>query len=476
MSKAICLFLAAVMLFSLTACTQARAVLTYEGNTLSAQQYAFALAERKGQFLEYYTQYSTADISSDTEFWNTATENGTLADAHEKATLDYCKTMLVVNKFCDEYKLYITDATVISDIDTMMEKITTESGGEDLLAIRLLDYGITKAELREYYENYERNLLLRKYWYGDGGTMSIPDSKVNEKFLSEYKNIDFMYFSYFDKVDNTSVAHYLADITDAEARTYFNEQYVKVQHILYSTADTSGKALSAEEVTKAEEKATAAFNAIVAKEATFEQKSADNEDSNTEYVFTHKEMAEEFETASFEMAVGDVRLVKTIYGYHIIQKLATVDEDFTKKEDAVKTAVSKARTVESANTMLANLQAGTAEFVAGSEDADYKFTADVIFTTGQVDEEIEKTIAAMAVGEYKLYDVGDSYGYYILKKNEISIDDITEYFDAVEDSLISEAFYDYLETYFPSITIDNEEIAKFDIVTTVSFPFYSYTE
>ena len=48
-----------------------------------------------------------------------------------------------------------------------------------------------------------------------------------------------------------------------------------------------------------------------------------------------KKLVEAFEKASFEMNVGDVRLVKTEYGYHIIEKLEKTDTDLygTKTED-----------------------------------------------------------------------------------------------------------------------------------------------
>lgn len=475
-SKMVALLLTVTMMFSLAACTQARsAVLTYEGNTLSTAQYAFALAGRKGEIEDQYSSYYGSDISSNAEFWAQTVENGTLADAVESGILDYCKLMLVVNKLCKDYNIEITDETTLADIDTMMETITTDFGGEDALAIALAEYGITKEELKEYYKTYERINLLKDYWYGDNGSMKIPESEVNEKFLKDYFKIDFMSFSYnTTNTEDETVAYYFDEITDAEARTYFDTNYVKVQHILYMTVDTSGNALSDEKVALAEQNATESFNSIVAGTTTFDDESVDNEDSGKEYVFTYEAMADEFEAASFEMAVGDVRLVKTKYGYHIIKKFATNDADFTSKLEAVKNTMSYARTKANAEEMLAKVNAGTAEFADGGDDADYKFYADNIFTSGDIgDDDLEEQITSMAVGEYKLVDMGSSYGYYLFHRTEITLDDIADYYDTIEGDLISTAFYAYIEAYFPSITTVDEEIAKFDITTITSFPVYS---
>ena len=355
-----------------------------------------------------------------------------------------------------------------------MEKITTDFGGEDGLTITLSEYGITKEQLRNYYESFQRIFLLKEYWYGENGSMSIPESDVNDSFFKNYYKFDAMSYNYYKTNDNKEqIAFYYDSITNTDARIYFDENYVKVQHILYSTVDTSGNALSDEKIALAKQNANESFNSIVAGTTTFEEEGKDNPASETKYVITHGDMEEEFEKASFEMKSDEIRLVETKYGYHIIKKLNMDDDDSTGKLEEVKNAISFARTKANAEEMLEQLKAGTAQFVKGGEDADYSFYSDMIFTDGDFGvKEFEEKIKAMNVGDYELIDMGEIYGYYVIKKTELKSEDIEDYYDIIEEELTNTAFYAYLESFFPSVSINEEEVAKYDITTINPFPIY----
>lgn len=478
--KAVCLLTALILMFSLTACSKARpTILTYEGNTFSSAQYAFALAERKGQIVDQFASYSGKDVSSDEEFWNTViSDDQSYAEAVKTGTLEYCKIMLLTEYFCEKYDLKITDDTAITNLDSIMDKAKTEFGGEDLLSIELAKYGITIEQLRNYYEGYERYMLLREYWYGENGTKKIPESEVKAEFLENYYKIDMMYYGYYTKNDKQQdVPIVYEDITDKQAKEYFDENYVKVQHILYMTVDTNQQPLSDEKVAEAKKNANDAYNAIINGEATFEEKTKDNQDSGTEYVFTHGNMVKEFEEAAFEMKPDDIRLVETEYGLHIIKKLAIGNEDFEEKTDEVKQVISQKRIGEKANDMYEKLKSGEAEFVDGGEDAAYTYTPDIIFTEGEINEDIIKIVSEMKTGEVYLYPIvssGNDYGYYLLKKADLEDKDLESRYSTVEDKLVTNAFEEYMKAHYDSITVNQEELDKFDVVTTVSFPYFSY--
>ncbi|PKM63310.1 MAG: hypothetical protein CVU97_01020 [Firmicutes bacterium HGW-Firmicutes-21] len=474
MSKMLCLIISAVLLLTFSACAKAQPVLlSYEGMTFSSAQYAFALAERKGQIVDSYYDYTGKDVSSDLTFWQTMSDGKPYSEVAENGALEFCKLIIITDYFCNLYKLEIIDETVIKDLDKLMEDIINDFGGEDLLSIELAKYGITIKELRHYYESYERIKLLKDYWYGEKGDMKIPESKVKASFLENYYKVDVMFYSFFDSSNQFKMDK---EITEEEAREYFDEKYVKVQHILYSTVDRSGNALSDEEVALAKQKATEAYNAIIAGEASFEDKKADNEDSGTEYVFTYGAMVDEFEEASFEMAVGDIRLVETEFGFHIINKLEIDDKDFEGKLAEVNKAISKDRMTAVAEAMYQKLLSGKAEFVKSEDDAEYYFFPDAVFTDGEMNgDELEDLITEMEIGEIVLHKIvyqGVESGYYIIRRTELTDVDVNNNYKEVEDKLINEAFYIYIETFFDSIVVNQEEFDKFDIITTVSFPYY----
>jgi parvulin-like peptidyl-prolyl isomerase len=415
------------------------------------------------------------DVSNDADFWNTIiNDDMTIAQNVTDSVLELCKQALLIDYFCKEFGLSITDETALNDLDAIMEEVINDFGGEDLLAIELSEYGITIDQMRAYYEQEAKIKLLEEYWYGELGSRRIPSSDVEESYFDSYIKIDAMTFIFVDSETNSIIID--ETITDEESRAYFDEHYVKVQHILYMTVDTNGEPLSEEEIELAEQNANESFDAITSGEATFEEKKEDNEDSGSEYVFTYGKMVDEFEEASFEMEPGEVRLVETEFGYHIIKKFETNDDDFESKLDDVKQSLSKERMTEKVNDLYDRLVSGEAEFVEGDED-DYFFTEGQLLTKGGLEQELEDLLFDMEPGEIVKHEIIESnttVGYYIFQRNELEQSDLEIKYSAVEQGLIEEAFASYLRTFYDSITVNMDEYNKFNIISTVSFPSYQY--
>lgn len=118
------------------------------------------------------------------------------------------------------------------------------------------------------------------------------------------------------------------EFTDEEKREYFKENYRRAKHILISTKDmTTNKDLpedkQAEAKTKAEELLERAkngedFDALVS-EYSEDPGSKSNPDG---YVFTDNEMVPEFQDGVDSLKPGEFTLVKSSYGYHVIERLA----------------------------------------------------------------------------------------------------------------------------------------------------------
>lgn len=118
------------------------------------------------------------------------------------------------------------------------------------------------------------------------------------------------------------------EYTEEEKQEYFKNHYRRAKHVLISTTDmATGEELSeekqAEAKTKAEDILKRAqsgedFAALVS-EFSEDPGSATNPDG---YVFTDNEMVIEFQDGVDSIAPGEFTLVKSDYGYHVIQRLA----------------------------------------------------------------------------------------------------------------------------------------------------------
>ena len=64
--------------------------------------------------------------------------------------------------------------------------------------------------------------------------------------------------------------------------------------------------------------------------------------------------------------------------------------------------------------------------------------------------------------------VVDDYGTYIIRRIALSDEDFESKYSTVESALISEAYAAYLDSFIPSITVNEEELAKYDITTAKS--------
>ena len=130
-------------------------------------------------------------------------------------------------------------------------------------------------------------------------------------------------------------AHYFGDsgltpISDEQVEQFYLDEYVRIKHIQLKLTDAEGKALDSATVTaKRTQAQTLLAQALAASAEDFDIMITDySEDSGKTtypegYIFNNTmSFPKEFMTASFEMKVGDVRLVETSSGLHIMRKEA----------------------------------------------------------------------------------------------------------------------------------------------------------
>ena len=114
------------------------------------------------------------------------------------------------------------------------------------------------------------------------------------------------------------------ELKETVLETYKENSYVRAKHILIST--------EAREKSEAGEFAQNILSKIKAGEDFDKLMMEYNEDPGVEqfpngYYFKKGEMVEPFENAVYSLEVGEVSLVETDFGYHIVKKLPIDDED-----------------------------------------------------------------------------------------------------------------------------------------------------
>lgn len=169
---------------------------------------------------------------------------------------------------------------------------------------------------------------------GEGATEDDFNAFLNTVYLTrdvyDYMNrstllSDVVYYGVVGNITEQQIAEFIA-----------SAPYVTAKHILISTVDESGNALSDEEVAAAQQKAQELYEELSGITDTTEllaafdeRMAAYNEDEGAAYfpdgyTFTTGEMVEEFEAAAFALEEYQVSApVKTTYGYHVLLRLPT---------------------------------------------------------------------------------------------------------------------------------------------------------
>ena len=490
-NKLLSFILAVMMLFVFASCENSdegdndkkvdvgEYVMRLGDHTVSEADYMYLLSYVKDRvvynqqsYLYQYTGtvYDEADILA-----MPAGDDITVAEYIEDYATELAQQMMIIEKLCADAKIDITNQEDLDTISDYIADIEYAYGGEDLFGVALSRLGFSKSGIERFQRFSVLYDLLYDYRYGENGVVKVSEEQVYETFMKNYMKYDGILFSYVDEAGSDIVFEY----SDEAISDYFYNNYVKVRHILYKTVDSSYKKLSDEVVAEKKSKAESALAAITSGEKTFDDFKADTEDSGLEYTFTYGQMVEAFEKASFEMNVGDFRVVETEYGYHLIEKLSLNDEDLngTKGEDGkttggVRTKVISAMTVadiraEALDTLKKLQNKELEKYPDENNDKKYYFHMDsgIVDTTdynNQVLVELLKDIENETFIEKEF--AGDAT--YILRKLSFTREDITsEIYSAIEEKLAVESLAEYTQAYYDDISINKELLEKFDAVT-----------
>lgn len=245
------------------------------------------------------------------DFWRTEYGDGvTLADIVREKAVIVAKSYLSASKQFDDIGLKMTDA----DDDAIEEAIENvkknlEQKGTDLKSY-LKECGTT-------YKTY-RSVLVYQY-------------KIN-KLLSRLMSPGGLY-EVTDKM-----------VTDSYDETVKELGYSNVNHIFLYTLkfaeDGSSSKMSEYDYNNVKNTAEQIYDSLVNGDAQFEEyASISNDKYSPEGYLVSKEtdMAEEFVNAAVDMKIGEIRLVESSYGFHVMKKSPITDEQHTEIEDYIRT-------------------------------------------------------------------------------------------------------------------------------------------
>ena len=227
--------------------------------------------------------------------------------APKEDALNEIQTIKTLIEKAKDYNIELTEED-IANVDKQWDDAYAQFGSEEAFVKELENYGITAEQYKE---------ILKM--------LALCD-----KFNAEFENLKL--------IETTS---------DDTALSFYNNNFLRAKHILFTTQDEAGNKLSDEEIAKKKAKAEEIVAKIKAG-AAFEDFASLSEDPGSEaspdgYTFLNTQaesvkdneqilgmfqqigvpmMVPEFEKGTFDLAVDAVSdIVESDFGYHIIKRL-----------------------------------------------------------------------------------------------------------------------------------------------------------
>lgn len=265
------------------------------GEKITVGEYNFFLASIKNQMEQTVTQQGV-----DTKtFWDSKIEGKDAKEVAKTRALDEAQRYKIQYMKAKEagLKLEAADITQInSNIDSQVKQYGKTEIENQLKQV----YGIT---LNQYKTIIMDLNLVSKYTNQEEQKIQVTDAD----YQAEYKNLE-------------------------------NADKVTVRHVLLSTVDSQNQPLPQDKIDAAKKTADDVLAKLKAggnMKDLAAQYSQDpgSKDSAGQYTITKGQMVKEFEDWAFSAKPGDVGIVKSTYGYHVMQKPKFEDLKESMKSD-----------------------------------------------------------------------------------------------------------------------------------------------
>lgn len=292
--KATALLCALAIPFSLAGCADTSWVEKIDGTKVPAGVYMVFLMQERNSVLQ---QYSTSK-----DPWSQKIENKKADQWAIDSALTTCEQAIEIEKLAKKYNLTLT-STEKTQVATQAQQIYDQNA----------DYkanGVSIESVKEVVSDfYVLNYKLFQKVFGPGGEKGT---------------------------------------TEDQMKKYYTSNYVRIKQVFFNKNDDTGNALKGDKLTKLVAQVNSVLAQAKAKPADFDKLVTKyNQDSGMKqnpdgYIFTKSDnYLPDFITTAFKMKVGDITLLKSDYGYHIMYKVK-VDEKasfYTGKKDEVLAAM-----------------------------------------------------------------------------------------------------------------------------------------
>ncbi len=288
--SAICI--GVMLLGVLPSCSSTNYALKIGDIEISRRQYELTAKSIKSQF------FTETNIEEKDEIWDQYID-----DTYSATTQEYLDAK--VQSYIISYNLYAIhfdelglelDPKVVKEIESTIDALVKQYGGKNNFKKALEEQGYAYDQFVEQYYNEEKEKAVIMHYFG-------PDSKIEPTPRDEIEK-------------------------------YYNEYYSKVKHIFFSTRDDETNDYSNEKKAEIGKKAQSVYDRIMKGEDYEKLLDEFNEDTGMVtnpdgYIFSSDDTSYVplFVKTSFEMKPGDVRLIQTYMGYHIIKKYSFTDDD-----------------------------------------------------------------------------------------------------------------------------------------------------
>ena len=271
-------------------------VLTVDGYAVNQAEFVYYLTYCKNSYESFYSSY----FGSADGIWETGDEESdeTLQQQVQEEAKMLATQTVVIRLLCDEAGIRLTRSD-IEDMQNDLEEAKAQFEDDAAWQEALRENGLDEETYNLILQNNLYYTKLEEYYLGDDGEFS-----------------------------------------DEEVRQYYEDNYMRARHILISTTAEDGEALTDEEVAQKEALAQDILAQLQEDPDKFdellEQYGEDpgmkaDTDTADGYVFTENDsyVAEFIEgTQAPEIGEMSPELVESAYGYHIIQRLPLLDEDY----------------------------------------------------------------------------------------------------------------------------------------------------
>lgn len=298
----LCLLCCAALLL-LSACGRSADAMTWNGVSISENEFRFYLATYKARFAQTYS-----DFKDNEAFYRQTIGDGTAEDFLFATVVNNVGYSLLCDGLFKQYGLSLS-SSVTAAVDGYVDSFLNDyaDGNKNVLNQSLGVYGVNMKLFREILLRDERASAVYNYLYGPDGTVGINDDDRQAYLEENYARVRHIY------VNNAYVYS-----TDANGRPVYDEY-----------GQQEKKPLSGEDL-EAKNKLVAAIDEALASgedfDAVYEAASEDKYYAEGYYLTRTMDFVEGVVKSAFDMEVGEWTKVESDVGVHYIKRLPLGDK------------------------------------------------------------------------------------------------------------------------------------------------------